>query len=377
MVAFGLLGRYFGRRFLMAVLVAFLTCVALIAVVDFFELTRRVGDRPGSSVGQIGYLVMLRLPAFTEQMLPFAVLIGAMSAFLALSRRLEFVVARASGLSAWQFIGSAVAIAAVIGAISTTVYNPLSAAMKETADRIESDLLVRPVESLRPAKPEAAAPETPAPAAGRIWLRQRSDVGQAIINAQTSTNQGRTLTGVRIFVFDTKGEFVERIEAKSAEFAPGRWRLADANVFSPVNSPKKLKEYALATNLTEDQVRGSSANASALSFWDLPAMIDVVKAAGLSATRYEIQYQSLLARPLLLVTMVVLAAAVSLRVFRLGGIGKMITGGVLAGFLLYVAIQLSEQLGEGGFLNPVVAGWLPVVCASLIGCSILLHQEDG
>jgi lipopolysaccharide export system permease protein len=96
MIAFGMLGRYFGRRFLTAVAVAFLTCVALIAVVDFFELTRRVGDRPDSSVMQIGYLVLLRLPSFTEQMLPFATLIGAMSAFLALSRRLEFVIARAS-----------------------------------------------------------------------------------------------------------------------------------------------------------------------------------------------------------------------------------------------------------------------------------------
>ena len=366
MVAFGLLGRYFGRRFLMAVAVAFLTCVALIGVVDFFELTRRVGDRPGGSVGAIGYLVLLRLPAFTEQMLPFAVLVGAMSAFLSLSRRLEFVVARASGLSAWQFIGSAIVIAAVIGAFSTTVYNPVSAALKEVADRIESELLVR-----------VTADGSRARAVGNIWVRQRSDVGQAIINAQTSSNQGRTLTGLRIFVFDTKGDFLERIEAKSADLEPGAWRLAEANVFSPTNSPKFLKEHTLATTLTADQVRGSFANAAALSFWELPAAIDLVKAAGLSATRYEIQYQSLLARPLLLITMVVMAAAVSLRVFRLGGVGKMITGGVLAGFLLYVAIQLSEQLGDGGFLNPIVAGWLPVVCASLIGCSVLLHQEDG
>jgi hypothetical protein len=25
----------------------------------------------------------------------------------------------------------------------------------------------------------------------------------------------------------------------------------------------------------------------------------------------------------------------------------------------------------------VVAGWLPVVCAGMIGCTILLNQEDG
>ncbi len=368
MVAFGLLGRYFGRRFLTAVAIAFLTCVALIAVVDFFELTRRVGDRPDSSAGQIGYLVLLRLPSFTEQMLPFATLIGAMSAFLALSRRLEFVVARASGLSAWQFIGSAVAIAFLIGVGATTIYNPLSTTMKENADRIETELL---------AARAAAIGWNQDKAPGTIWVRQRSDDSQAIINAQTSSNQGRTLTGVRIFTFDNNGEFVERLEAKTAELEPGAWRLTEVSIFSPVNSPKTLAAHRLPTSLTPDQVRGTFSSAGALSFWELPAAIELVRAAGLSPARYEIQYQLLLARPLLLATMVAIAAAVSLRVFRLGGIGKMVTMGVLSGFLLYVAAQLSEQLGEGGFLHPVVAGWLPVVCAAMIACSVLLYQEDG
>jgi lipopolysaccharide export system permease protein len=368
MVAFGLLGRYFGRRFFTAIAVAFLTCVALIAVVDFFELTRRIGDRPDSSAAQIGYLVLLRLPSFTEQMLPFATLIGAMSAFLALSRRLEFVVARASGLSAWQFIGSAIAIAFVLGVFATTVYNPLSAALKETADRIETELQTARTAALG-FKQENAP--------GNIWVRQRDDDSNAIINAQTSSNQGRTLTGVRIFLFDAKGDFIERIEAKTAELETGAWRLTDASIFSPNSSPKTLDIHRLPTSLTADQVRGSFSNAAALSFWELPGAIELVRASGLSTARYEIQYQLLLARPLLLATMVVIAAAVSLRVFRLGGVGKMVTIGVLSGFLLYIASQLSEQLGDGGFLHPIVAGWLPVVCAGMIGCSVLLHQEDG
>jgi len=368
MIAFGMLGRYFGRRFLSAVLIAFLTCVALIAVVDFFELTRRVGDRPDSSAAQILYLVLLRLPSFTEQMLPFATLIGAMSAFLALSRRLEFVVARASGMSAWQFIGSAVAIALVIGVGATTVYNPLSSAMKENADRIETELLAARAAAIGWNKEKAP---------GTIWVRQRSESGQAIINAQTSSNQGRTLTGVRFFSFDSKGDFVERIEAKTAELQTGAWRLTEVSIFSPLISPKTLATHLFPTSLTPDQVRGTFSNAAALSFWELPGAIELVRAAGLSPARYEIQYQVLLARPLFLATMVLIAAAVSLRVFRLGGVGRMVAIGVLSGFLLYVGSQLSEQMGEGGFLHPIVAGWLPVVSAAMIASSVLLNQEDG
>jgi lipopolysaccharide export system permease protein len=365
MVAFGMLGRYFGRRFITAVMVAFLTCVILIAIVDFFELTRRMGDRP--ETGQIGYLVFLRLPSFTEQMLPFATLIGAMSAFLALSRRLEFVVARASGVSAWQFIGSAIVLALVLGGLATAVFNPISASMKETADRIESEMLSARFVAMGGRQKTVS----------NIWVRQRGENNQAIISAAAASNQGRLLTGVRIFVFDLKGDFVERIEAKSAELQTGAWRLSEVSIFSPTNSPKTLQTHLLPTSLTPDQVRGTFSNAAALSFWELPGAIELVRAAGLSAARYEIQYQLLLARPLLLVTMVLIAAAVSLRVFRLGGVGKMITIGVLSGFGIYVASQLSEQLGEGGFLNPIVAGWLPVVCAAMVGCTILLHQEDG
>jgi lipopolysaccharide export system permease protein len=85
----------------------------------------------------------------------------------------------------------------------------------------------------------------------------------------------------------------------------------------------------------------------------------------------------LLARPLLFATMVLIAASVSLRIFRLGGVGKMILSGVLAGFLLYVAQKLAGELGENGILNPVVAGWLPVVLGGSMGCWVLLQQEDG
>ena len=54
---------------------------------------------------------LFRVPQLLEKMTPFCVLIGAMTCYLALSRRLELVVARAAGVSAWQFISPALACA--------------------------------------------------------------------------------------------------------------------------------------------------------------------------------------------------------------------------------------------------------------------------
>jgi lipopolysaccharide export system permease protein len=55
----------------------------------------------------------------------------------------------------------------------------------------------------------------------------------------------------------------------------------------------------------------------------------------------------------------------------------MVLGGVAAGFLLYVARQLMEDLGASGLVGPAVAAWFPAVVGSLLGTLALLYQEDG
>jgi lipopolysaccharide export system permease protein len=306
----------------------------------------------------------LRLPAYSEQMFPFAVLLGAMASFLTLSRRLELVIARTVGASVWQFTLSTLALAVLLGAFLTAVYNPISAALKERANKIEASLF-NANRSLFQQSTDG------------IWVRQQSVDGQAILQAQASSDKGRTLTGIRIFSFDRSDKFVERIEAQSAALESGVWRLNKARVFPAGAEPQDYDSYLVSTNLTPEQVQGSLGSPDSLSFWDLPAAISASERAGIKAERYKLQYQTLLARPLLFATMVLIAASVSLRIFRLGGVGKMILSGVLAGFLLYVAQKLTGELGENGILNPVVAGWLPVVLGGSMGCWVLLQQEDG
>ena len=65
-----------------------------------------------------------------------------------------------------------------------------------------------------------------------------------------------------------------------------------------------------------------------MPFWQLPYFIDMAERAGLTASGYRLQYQKLLARPFMLAAMVLLAAAFSLRFFRMGGVQKMVLGGV-------------------------------------------------
>src|ERR1700694_6008998 len=102
------LGRYFAMRFFGAVMAVFAGVFVLIVLIDYMELRRRASDVPNVSPLMVAMTSFYRVPQLMERMLPFAILIGAMGCYLSLSRRLELVIARAAGISAWQFVAPAV-----------------------------------------------------------------------------------------------------------------------------------------------------------------------------------------------------------------------------------------------------------------------------
>jgi lipopolysaccharide export system permease protein len=246
----------------------------------------------------------------------------------------------------------------------STVYNPLAAAMKEHSDRVMAELA-------------GADKKTLIDTSQVVWLRQDGEDGESIIRAGRAVDHGLHLTEVDVFAFDKTGRFRERIEAASADYDDGRWLLRKARVFASGHDPQTFDVYRLSTRLKREQVGDSLAQPDTLSFWSLPAFIETARNAGLPAFQFELQYQMLLARPLLLVAMVAIAATVSLRVFRFGNIGRMILGGVAAGFVLYVVGEVARGLGGAGMVPPALAAWSPAVVASSMGFTILLYLEDG
>lgn len=354
-------GRYFAIRSLRSMVGVFLGVCALIYTVDFVELMRRAGDTPNVSALMMARLALYRTPSVTEQVLPFAVLFGAMATMLGLSRKLELVVTRSAGVSVWEFLQPPVLVALLLGVFMVGVYNPMSARLKQKATEIEAAVFGKGVKAL--------GQET--------WIRQRSIDGQAIIRAMAVDATGTGLAEVTAFVFGPQGDFIERVEAKAATLKERYWEFTGVRLVAVDSPPVQHDAYLLTTNLKPEQVRQSFVPPASVPFWDLPALIEQTRLAGLDATRYQLQYQTLLAKPLLLVAMVIIASTVSLRFFRMGGVAKMVLGGVLAGFVLYVMKQLVEDLGANGLLSVTTAAWTPAAVAALTGAFILLHLEDG
>lgn len=356
------LARYLSARFFNTIMLVFLTICSTVYVIDFVEMLRRTGNHPGVTTAFVALLSLFRTPSVAEQILPFCVLFGTMTAFIDLTRRLELIVARAAGVSVWQFLLPPVAIALFIGIASVAVLNPVSAEMKQRADLMEEQIFGRAGQSENDTG---------------LWIRQTSVDGEAFLHAETSSDGGALLTDVNAYLYDPHGNFDMKVKAQEARLTPGVWRLHNALITEPGEKALHVGTYLIASRVAPNHLSETFLAPESVPFWALPRLRQETDVEGLDSTGFSLQYQTLLARPLLLVAMVLIAAAFSLRFFRFGGIGRMVGGGLGAGFVLYLLTKMVADLGSSGLLSVSVAAWSPAIVGSMLGTLALLQREDG
>ncbi|MDX2309399.1 MAG: LPS export ABC transporter permease LptG [Hyphomicrobium sp.] len=356
--------RYLALRFIGAILTTFLFCALLIFMIDLVEILRQSGKFGRIDAWQVAWLTLLRLPAYTEFLIAFAVLVGSIATLLLLARKSELAVVRASGMSAWQFLRPGLVVAFSVGALGVLVYNPMAAAARAEGERLFAEYFGREANVLNTG------------AAGS-WLRQDGLDGQSVLTAASALKGGTELNIVTMFVFDDKGIFRERVDAERAVLRDGYWELQSASVTAPGSEPEKFGTYLVSTYLSPERVADALGKVIAVSFWELPGLIEVAEKAKLSTAALEVQYELLLSRPFLCLAMVLLAATVSLKSFRSGGIQTMVVTGMVGGFGFFLFAEISRQIGVAGLVEPWIAVWMPVSLAILLTTTVLLHQEDG
>ncbi len=358
---------YVGRRFLWSVLGLFIGFLALIWVFDTVELMRRAASKPDATFGVVVEMAFLKLPHMGQEALPFTILLGGMMAFWRLSRHHELVVARSAGVSAWQFLLPVLFLALFIGLAQVTLFNPLASMTLARFSQIESTLLKGQRSALALAR-------------SGLWLRQNNADGQSVIHADRVV-QARTrveLANVSIIVYDHRDGLGQRMEAERAVLEHGFWHLFEVWTYQPEQPARHDDESWFETDLTLTRIQDSFAPPETMSFWELPSFIATLETSGFSALRHRLHFHSLLAAPLLLCAMVLVAATFTLRMSnRRGGATQLVVGGVLTGFGVYVLADVVFALGLSGRVPVVLAAWTPSGVVTLLGLSMLLHLEDG
>ncbi len=218
----------------------FLGIISIVFLIDFSETAGRMSGLPGYTVAGGLLMTAVRLPLIIQQTVPFIALFVGMTVLIGLNRKYELVVARAAGISVWQFMSPFIAGAFLLGILTMAVINPLAAWGQRQAALVETDW--RGQEKATSSKPQVP------------WLRQISGKDDVIIGARTIQQNGTLLIDAVLIHFDSDGRVILRQDAASAKLEDGYWLLKNVTERRPGRN-RGPQGYGPASHQFETRLR--------------------------------------------------------------------------------------------------------------------------
>ena len=357
------LNLYLVRRFAVWLMIVTLGFGAIAMLGDFLEMLR-LANRLNLGAGTAFGFTLHRLPLLLMDFLPFVFLFATVFCLLRLSQAQELAVIRAAGLSVWQFLKPLLVFTFVLSTLIILALEPIGAQLHNRFTDSYAAL--------------TSQKSSLSFSTGGVWFRETTQSGSYISRAkQIDDAQAGRLLDVEIIQFDESGAFESRITAPSGQIADGLFRLTAPRFYRRDEAVKTLPQWELSSSLTSSSLADNFANARIINVWQLPGYIAAAGKSGIDVTRHEVRLQSLLALPILLMAMVMVAACFSLPTGRMFTSGQTLGLSVLCGFGLFLLNDFIVLMGELNLMPPIMASWVPAFIALLLSISYLLTTEDG
>ena len=363
-----ILGKYLTKQLILNFIGVLFVILGIIFLFEIVERLRRISGNPDFGLIFALQLAIARLPKTAEQVFPFVMMIAAMITFWRLSKSSEFIVMRAAGLSIWGFLTPVCIATFIVGIINITVINPLSANLYGLFETLERRMDTKNMQALSFSD-------------RGLWIRESlGDNSVMVLNAKSlhPENDKLLLRGISILELDKKTQPIRRIEAFAGVLKDGFFDLRDVKILIGGKPTEFKNKLPYPTDLDMKKIEENFTDIEAISFWDLPRIINFYDKSGFAVERYQIRFWSLIVSPLFLVSMVLMAAVFALRPNnRRGGVMYLIVGGIITGFSAYFLTQVVYAMGVSDNIPVFLAVIAPTTITMLIGISLLLHLEDG
>ena len=361
---------YFGKRYLISFIRVFLSIVLLVLLFDFLTNLNRLNGIE-AQIWNALILSLLRTTTYLSLAMPLIIMLSALAFSVSLSRSNEFIVLRASGVSALKGLFSVILSAFFLGIISIFILDPLAGKMIGYYD-IKLDKLRSKEQSQVLINDNG------------YWMRQATPNGHQIIKAVSVSNNGQRLHQVTIFNYDKNGLVKERFFSESAALKKNELLLTNTIKWSdtkikknPIIANEKIKKLNIKTEITPTQLLDGYASPETISPWNMNKQIKKVKSSGFSVLKYQSKKMEQYARPFLFIVMVILGTVFTLQNSRSRNIGISVVLAVASGFFLHFFQNFCTTLGRSGEIPLIVATWSPIISIGLIAMTLFLHYEDG
>jgi lipopolysaccharide export system permease protein len=369
-----IIARYLSIQMALAIA---LVLAALLGLFAFFDLLGQIDGvgRNGYSYGVAAAYVLLNLPARLYEIMPIAVLIGAIYALAQFASSSEFTAMRAAGLGRVQALKSLAWLALVVVSITFFVGEFVAPPLERWSQSIRG--IGSDTRAVR-LRSGAWIKDTVKDDKGAIERQRFVNVG--LLNANPEQGAGE-LTNLKVYEFDRQARLVNILSAKSGRFSnAGQWTLTDvtSTQYDEVNDPAlglqlqsvvtKLPTLLWRSSLTPDLFGVLSIDPARMSALRLYQYVAHLKENQQRSDRYEIAMWHKFVYPLVCAVMLVLALPFGYLNVRSGGIGYKVSAGVMLGVGFYFLNGLFSHLG---LLNTWPA-WVAASAPSLIATALAL-----
>ncbi|MBF0461045.1 MAG: LPS export ABC transporter permease LptG [Magnetococcales bacterium] len=354
-----ILFHYLLRLFLTGFLQVIGLFVGLFFLIDGVENMRRFSLKEHFNWGDLLLMMLCRLPDFITLLLPSITLLAVLMVLARLSRQNEITVMRASGISIYRIL-----IPFLLGGL-----------LVATGQLVAQDRVVPWTKRMAQNREDYFMGQAPAQAdMDNLWLK--SD--HQLIHVQQVLPNEQALLDVTIFAWDAEQHLRSQIRAHSAQMRQGQWTLSQGIIYQYNTQvvAERFVQRDWPVTLNAEQLNRTAVNPDFLSFEQINRLIERTEREGYDATPLRVLWHGRLSQPATTLAAILLAFPFTLRLPRRGGIARSLLLGLLIGFLLFMLADLSQALGMGGRLPPLLAAWAPVLFFTGIGGFLLVHLAD-
>ena len=371
-----ILQRYFLSQILKSVLFVLFAFLGLFAFFDLIGELSSVG-RGGYQLQHVLIYILLGIPGYIYELMPFAVLIGTIYALAMFASNSEYTIMRVSSLSTLDACWMLAKVGLVFLVFTFLVGEVITPVSARVATEFRNNLIGRAVgDGFRTG----------------MWSKDtiRKDgingpvTGSRFMNVKKMQHDG-TLEQIRLYEFNDNLELTKTVSAQSARYLGNHeWQLNEvieshlraANAkdkrfpeSAPGLSTKKLDSLIMVSDITPDILSVIAVDANKMSAYELAIYNQHLVENKQDATSYQMAFWKKIIYPFSVFVMMALALPFAYLHFRSGGVSLKIFSGIMIGVAF---ILINNLFSHVGLLNTWPAFLTAVIPSALFFLSAVI-----
>ena len=352
-----ILVRYINKEFFIGIS---MIMIGLISLFAFFDFIQEIGDLGKGSYGIIQAIsfVILSIPGHIYEIVPLAVLIGAMYTIGQLSYNSELNVLRASGYSIKKIAWSLMYVGILFSFFTVLIGDFIAPHSEKSAQQIKI------ISTNSSVSQEFSS---------GFWIKD----GDNFVNIENVLPDS-SLEQIHIYEFDENFNLRTIVDAKNGSFKNGEWKLKD--IKQTILDKDSVKTKTIESGSWKSLMRPEMMNAliispQKMSSINLLKFINYLKKNNQKSTKFEVALWEKLIHPLMSLVMIIFAIPFGFLQERSGGKFFKMFVGIIIGIVYQILNTMIRHLSLLNDWQPFISSLIPTLIFLSIGIFLINKFE--